>query len=78
MIELKYPFILASGSPRRKEILETMRIPFVVDVSEVDESFSGSHQEAVVALSERKAKRLRSDTLTLTYWLQIRWFMRIV
>ena len=56
MIELKYPFILASGSPRRKEILETMRIPFVVDVSEVDESFTVSHQEAVVALSERKAK----------------------
>ena len=56
MIELKRPFILASGSPRRKEILETMKIPFTVDVSEADESFSGAPQEAVVELSKRKAE----------------------
>jgi len=56
MIELKHPFILASGSPRRKEILETMGIPFSIDVSEVDESFSGTPEEAVSELSCRKAK----------------------
>ena len=36
MITMKRPLILASGSPRRKEILETMGIPYVVDVSDVD------------------------------------------
>lgn len=56
MIELKLPFILASGSPRRKEILETMGISFLVDVSEVDETFSGTPEEAVSELSCRKAK----------------------
>ena len=31
------PIILASASPRRKEILEKYNIPFVVEVSNVDE-----------------------------------------
>ena len=56
MIELKYPFVLASGSPRSKEILDTMGISYTVDASDVDESFSGRPQEAVVELSCRKAK----------------------
>ena len=55
MLDLKLPFILASGSPRRKEILETMGISFTVDVSEVDESFEGLPQDAVLELSRRKA-----------------------
>ena len=76
MIELKCPFILASGSPRRKEILETMGIPFVIDVSDVDESFTGIPQKAVIELSCRKAKAvsqkysdayvLAADTLVYT------------
>ncbi|HWL85450.1 MAG TPA: Maf family protein, partial [Polyangiaceae bacterium] len=32
------PMVLGSGSPRRREILETLRIPFVVRVPHVDES----------------------------------------
>lgn len=55
MLDLKLPFILASGSPRRKEILETMGISFSVDVSEADESFEGLPQDAVLELSRRKA-----------------------
>ena len=55
MINLKYPLILASGSPRRKEILSTMGLSFTVDVSDVDETFSGSPQDAVLELSKRKA-----------------------
>lgn len=76
MLDLKYPLILASGSPRRKEILETMRIPFIVDVSEVDESFVGAPQDAVRELSFRKAAAvaqrhsdayvLAADTLVYT------------
>ena len=56
MITLKRPLILASGSPRRKEILDTMGISFIVDVSDVDESCTGSPEEMVMELSERKAK----------------------
>ena len=76
MIELKLPLILASGSPRRKEILTTMGLPFTVDVSEVDETFVGDPQDAVQELSCRKAKAvaarhddaliLAADTLVCT------------
>jgi len=56
VIRMKRPLILASGSPRRKEILDTMGIPYVVDVSDVDESCTGSPEEMVMELSERKAR----------------------
>ena len=55
MIKLKRPLILASGSPRRKEILETMGIAYTIDVSEVDESCVASPAEMVMELSCRKA-----------------------
>lgn len=49
--------ILASKSPRRKEILETMGVDFEIDVAEVDESVSDSLTpvEAVCEISKRKA-----------------------
>jgi len=56
VITLKRPLILASGSPRRKEILDTMGISYAVDVSDVDESCKGSPEEMVMELSERKAR----------------------
>lgn len=56
MITMKRPLILASGSPRRKEILETMGLMYSIDVSDVDESFSGSPEEMVLELSQRKAQ----------------------
>lgn len=50
--------ILASGSPRRKEILEQIRLSFEVNVSDVDEKISEclSPQDMVEALAHRKAK----------------------
>ena len=49
--------ILASKSPRRKEILETMGISFEIDVADVDESVDStlSPVEAVCEISKRKA-----------------------
>ncbi len=50
------PLILASGSPRRKELLGRMGIRFDIDIPDVDESFEGSPAQMVAALSERKAR----------------------
>jgi septum formation protein len=57
---LQLPFILASNSPRRKEILTQAGFQFTVLPSDVDESFSASMspQEVPVTLAERKAKAL--------------------
>lgn len=49
--------ILASASPRRKEILEKHGIPFQIQVSDVDESHEKMHPAKLVEeLSKRKAK----------------------
>jgi len=47
--------ILASGSPRRRELLERVGIPHEVIVSNVDETTWGSPAEQVVELAKRKA-----------------------
>jgi len=47
--------ILASGSPRRRELLERVGIPHEVIVSNVDETTFGSPAEQVVELAKRKA-----------------------
>lgn len=68
MIQLKLPLVLASGSPRRKEILETMGLAYTVDASEVDESFKGEPAETVLELSGRKAQAVakrHADSLVL-------------
>ena len=55
--------ILASSSPRRKELLENLRLTFAVTSSEVDESFDPtlSPEEVVMELAERKAQAVFKD-----------------
>jgi septum formation protein len=47
--------ILASASPRRREILSALRIPFEVVVPEVEELMDGIPEEVVVENARRKA-----------------------
>lgn len=47
--------ILASNSPRRRELLSLMGIPFAVDAPQVDESCPLPPRQAVLELSRRKA-----------------------
>ena len=47
--------ILASASPRRRELLSLTGLPFTVDAPDVDESCTLPPREAVVELSRRKA-----------------------
>ncbi|MBE5796554.1 MAG: septum formation inhibitor Maf [Clostridiales bacterium] len=47
--------ILASASPRRRELLSMTGLPFTVDAPDVDETCTLSPREAVLELSRRKA-----------------------
>ena len=47
--------ILASGSPRRRELLQGMGYQFAVCSPDVDENLSGAPEEIVGILAERKA-----------------------
>ena len=47
--------VLASGSPRRSELLSRMGVSFIVDASNVDERCDGGACEKVRILSHRKA-----------------------
>ena len=48
--------ILASGSPRRSELLTRMGVSFLIDASNVDEHCDGNASEKVRILSHRKAE----------------------
>ena len=52
--------ILASQSPRRKQLLELLRIPFTVQVANIDETLDNALPipEAVAQLSLRKAQAI--------------------
>ena len=55
MIQPVLPLILASGSPRRREVLDLMGRTYTVETPDVDESFSGRPSETVMEISRRKA-----------------------
>jgi septum formation protein len=57
--------ILASGSPRRKQLLELAEIPFEVIVSDADESFPAglSSSETAMHIAENKALAVQSNLL---------------
>lgn len=48
--------VLASASPRRRELLARMGTPFIIDAAEVDETIAGDAESAVKALALRKAQ----------------------
>lgn len=51
----EHQLILASASPRRRELLTLTGIPFTIDAPEVDETCSLGARDAVAELSRRKA-----------------------
>ena len=60
--------ILASASPRRRELLEMAGIPFVIQAADVDESLPQGilPEEAVQLLARKKAKAIDTqDRLVL-------------
>ena len=58
------PMILASGSPRRRELLALAGIPFRVQVSQADETLPQGlpPEKAVEILAQRKARSIPSQT----------------
>jgi MAF protein len=59
----KAPLILASNSPRRRQLLALTGIPFVVQVSDVDESLLPNEKptDYVLRLAETKARAVHGD-----------------
>ena len=58
--------ILASASPRRKELLGLFRIPFEIRVADIDETMNGAPYEEVARVSRLKAlavPRTEEDTV---------------
>ena len=58
-----YNYILASQSPRRKELLESLGLPFSVKIKEVDENYPDTilREEVPVYLAEIKAKAFQKE-----------------
>lgn len=68
---LTHPLVLASGSPRRQELMKILGFPFDVLISDVEENFPPEMDPYLVPglLSEKKAKAvlgLRPDALVLS------------
>ena len=62
-VTAKAPLILASNSPRRRQLLALTGIPFIVLVADVDESLHANENPAayVLRLAEAKARAVPAD-----------------
>ena len=73
----KIDIVLASGSPRRKELLEREGVEFTVRVSEVDEFLEPDllrrPEEAAKKLAERKARAVLEEMLNEAYVERLWW-----
>lgn len=58
------PFILASQSPRRKQLLEQVQIPFSIVTSHVEEKVNNDlrPEELVISLASQKAEAVHRDS----------------
>jgi septum formation protein len=57
LIDKNNPLILASASPRRKQLLEQVGLPFISIPSHIEENEDGNNSERhTLVLSEKKAK----------------------
>lgn len=69
--DMKIDVILASGSPRRSELLAREGVPFSVRVSQADETLDADllsqPEEAAKKLAERKARAVVEDVLNDGY-----------
>lgn len=69
--EMKVDIILASGSPRRRELMEREGVAFSVRVSQADETLDvdllRQPEEAAKKLAERKARAVVEDVLNEGY-----------
>ena len=76
MIQPELPLILASGSPRRRELLDAMGLTYMVETPDVDENYVARPAETVMEISRRKASAvaarhsdavvIAADTLVFT------------
>ncbi len=62
-IKTKVPIILASQSPRRKELLSKLNIPFTIQVSGVEEEIEGkaTPEEFALLIAEKKAEHVANE-----------------
>lgn len=56
IVQQNFHLILASGSPRRRELLSRMGYQFEIEIPDVDENVSGHARDVVAILSRRKAE----------------------
>ena len=70
-ISLSFPLILASASPRRKELLRSVGLKFKIIASDIDESYIAgeSPQDHVRRLSRAKPQRLRTGIQRPWFWV---------
>ena len=63
MLSLRYPLVLASGSPRRKQLMSDAGFDFSIEIRPTDETFPTTMPADAVAeyLARQKAEQFRPD-----------------